>query len=496
MFGQASTGQPGALGVFEGQSDVGVVQPAGTASFDTATGVYAVASAGWDMWAANDAFHMVWKKMSGDLSLTADIQLAAPGAGSIPNRKAFLMIRQTLDPDSMYAHVAVHGTGMTALQYRHDKGNTTQTVTVDLSTPQTVRLEKRGDTITLFVSMKGEPLHQVGATIKLHFAEPFYVGMGMCSHRDGALEKAAFSHVELKTLAAPQNPAPKALYSTLRTIAIDNDLRFESVVLTGKMHMEAPNWSRDGKTLIFDRDGKMWTVPVAGGEPSVIDVGNATGCNGSHGLSPDGKWLAITCMTPDHPGNRVYIIPSGGGTPRMVTPNPDSYFHSWSPDGKTIAFARGAHGGVTILSIPVEGGQEVALTKGDRVDDDPDYSPDGQYIYFNSDRAGGMEIFRMRPDGSHVEQMTFDERINWTAHPSPDGKSVLILSFAKGTTAHPANKDVTLRILDLPTGKVRDLVEIVGGTGTENVPNWSPDGKRFAFVSYQMLPAEDTGSSE
>lgn len=180
----------------------------------------------------------------------------------------------------------------------------------------------------------------------------------------------------------------------------------------------------------------------------------------------------------------------------MVTPNPDSYFHSWSPDGKTIAFARGAHGGVTILSIPVEGGQEVALTKGDRVDDDPDFSPDGQYIYFNSDRAGGMEIFRMRPDGSHAEQMTFDEKINWTAHPSPDGKSVLILSFAKGTTGHPTNKDVTLRILDLPTGKVRDLVEIVGGSGTENVPNWSPDGKRFAFVSYQMLPAEDTGSSE
>jgi TolB protein len=287
-----------------------------------------------------------------------------------------------------------------------------------------------------------------------------------------------------------------ALYSSLQTIAIDNKSRMAYVIQTGKEKIEAPNWSRDGKSLIFTRDGRLWTTPVAGGEPAAIDIGNATDCTGSHALSPDGKWLAMTCVTPDHPGRRVYVIPSAGGTPRMVTANANSWIHSWSPDGKTILFSRPANGSLNIYSIPAEGGDETALTTGTGINDDPDFSPDGQYIYVNSDRAGGMQIFRMRPDGSHPEQMTFDDRHNWTAHPSPDGKSVLFLSYAKDVTTHAANKDVTLRILDVETKKVRDLVEIVGGSGTDNVPNWAPDSAHFAFVSYQMLPADDNGSSE
>jgi TolB protein len=500
-FAQAGAAQQGALGIFEGQTDIGKVNPAGSAAFDAASGAYSIRSAGWDLWAANDAFHMVWKKVSGDLSLTANIQLAEASAQSHRYRKAFLMLRQTLDPDSQYADVAVHGSGLTALQYRRSKGDTTQGIAFDLGAPKTVRLEKRGDTLTLFVSMNGEPLHQAGASIELHFAEPFYAGFGVCAHKDGATETATFTQVELKPLVAPQSPAPMALYSTLQTIAIDNNARMSSVIVTAKAKMEAPNWSRDGKTLIFDRDGRLWTVPAKGGEPSAIDLGGATDCTGSHGLSPDGKWLAMTCaMAGDSnagkPVRRVYMIPSTGGTPRMVTANPGSYFHSWSPDGKTILFTRSSNGSLNIYAIPAEGGDEKALTTGTGTSDDPDYSPDGKYIYFNSDRAGGMQIFRMRPDGSQPEQMTFDDRRNWTAHPSPDGKSVLILSYASDVTGHPANKDVTLRILDAETKKVRDLVEIVGGTGTDNVPNWAPDGAHFAFVSYQMLPAADNGSSQ
>ena len=205
-FGQASANQQGALGIFESQSDVGKVNPAGTASFDAASGVYSIASSGANLWGTTDGFHLVWKKVSGDLSLTADIQLAEASAGSSPHRKALVIFRQTLEPDSMYADVAVHGSGETALQYRRNKGDTTQDIAFDLGAPKTVRLEKRGDTITLFVSMKGEPLHQAGASIKLHFAEPFYAGLGVCAHQDGAVEKATFSHVELKPLTAPEAP--------------------------------------------------------------------------------------------------------------------------------------------------------------------------------------------------------------------------------------------------------------------------------------------------
>jgi len=490
------THQAGGLGIFEGEADVGQVHPAGTASFDAGSGVYTIASSGANLWSTTDGFHLVWKKVSGDLSLTADVALAPASQKSNPHRKALLMFRQTLDPGSLYADVAVHGSGETALQYRRNQGDTTQDIAFDLGAPKTVRLEKRGDTITLFVSMQGEPLHQTGASIKLRLAEPFYAGLGVCAHQDGAMERATFSHVGLKALTAPQSPAPMALYSTLQTIAIDNNARMAYVIVTGKGKMEAPNWSRDGKTLIFNRDGRLWSVPVAGGEPSAIDIGNATDCTGSHGLSPDGKWLAMTCVTPDRPGRRIYIVPSSGGEPRMVTAKPNSYFHSWSPDGETILFTRPSNGSLNIYAIPAEGGDEKALTTGTGTSDDPDYSPDGKYIYFNSDRAGGMEIFRMRPDGTQPEQVTSDDRRNWTAHPSPDGKAVLILSYASDVTGHPANKDVTLRILDVPTGKVRDLVEIVGGSGTDNVPNWAPDGAHCAFVSYQMLPEEDNGASE
>jgi len=489
------------LGIFENQSDVGSVVPPEVATFDAASGVYTIRSVGANLWVNVDAFHFVWRKVSGDVSLTADVKLADAGPGSDPHRKALLMFRQTLDADAMYADAAVHGSGETALQYRHNKGDTTQDIAFNIGAPQRMRLEKRGDTITLFLSAHGEPLHQVGASIKLHFDGDFYAGLGVCAHNKDAVEQATFAHVELAPLTAPATPAPMALYSTLQTIAIDNNARMVFVIQTGKGQMEAPNWSRDGKTLIFNRDGKLWSVPAGEGEGSLaeatqIDIGNASDCTGSHGLSPDGKWLAMTCTTPDHPGRRVYIVPATGGAPRMVTANPDSYFHSWSPDGKTILFTRPSHGTLNIYAISPDGGAEIALTTGAGVSDDPDFSADGKWIYFNSDRAGGMQIWRMRADGSAPEQVTFDEKHNWTAHPSPDGKSILILSYDKDVTGHAANKDVTLRILNVADGKIRDLVQIVGGSGSDNVPNWAPDGAHFAFVSYQLLPAGDNGSTQ
>ncbi len=188
-------------------------------------------------------------------------------------------------------------------------------------------------------------------------------------------------------------------------------------------------------------------------------------------------------------------MPATGGTPRVVTKNPNSYFHSWSPDGKTILFTRPSQARKHLFDLGRRRA-ETALTTGDGISDDPDYSPDGQWIYFNSDRAGGMQIWRMRPDGSKPEQVTFDEKRNWTPHPSPDGKSILILSYDKDVTGHPANKDVTLRILNPADGKIRDLVENCRRIGSDNVPNWAPDGAHFAFVSYQFLPAEDNGSTQ
>jgi TolB protein len=485
-----------AAGIFEGQSDVGSVNPPGTLQYDPAGGVYTITAAGANLWSTTDGFHFVWKKVSGDFALTSEMNFPDRGGSPSPHRKAVLMFRQTLDADGVYVDAAQHGSGMTALQYRRAPGATTQDIELNIASPHRVRLEKRGDTFTLFLSMGPEPLHQVGASIKLHLDGPFYAGIGVCSHNEQVTEKATFAHLELTALASPDAAAELALYSSLETIGIEDNFRRAMVIATDRARMEAPNWSRDGKTLIFDRDGKLWTVPAQGGTPTQLNTGAATRCTGSHGLSPDGKWLAISCSMPDRPETRVYIVPASGGEPRLVTDNPASYFHSWSPDGKTIAFTRPSHGSGNIYAIPVDGGPETALTTGSGISDDPDYSQDGKYLYFNSDRSGSMQIWRMLPDGTHPEQVTFDAYQNWTPHPSPDGKSILILSYDKDVTGHPANRDIALRILNVEDGKLRVLVNIVGGSGSDNVPNWAPDGSHFAFVCYQMLPPEDTGSTQ
>lgn len=446
------------------------------------------------MWSTVDAFHFVWKKVSGDISLTADMAFPSIKANPDPHRKAVLMFRQTLDADAIYADAAQHGSGMTALQYRRERGATTQDIELNIESPRRIRLEKRGDMITMFSSNHGEPLHQVGASIKLRFEGEFYAGIGVCSHNKDVVETATFSNLKLELLRPQTESGSQTVYSTLQTIGIEDNFRRAMVIATEPGRMEAPNWSRDGKTLIFNRDGHIWTIPAEGGTAAVVNTGAATKCTGSHGLSPDGRWLAISCSMPGKPETRVYIVPMAGSEPRLLTENPSSYFHSWSPDGKTIAFTRPNHtGGGNIFSIPIEGGTERALTTGAGISDDPDYSADGKWIYFNSDRGGGlMQIWRMRADGSGAEQITKDDFNNWTPHPSPDGKSILILSYDKDVKGHPANKDIALRILNVDDGKTRVLVNIVGGSGSDNVPNWAPDGKHLAFVSFQTLPVTGT----
>lgn len=477
-----------ALGVFEGQTDVGAVHPPGTAKFDG--GVYTISSAGANMWAREDAFHFVWKKMSGDAALSADITFADSQKPD-PHRKAVLIFRQSLDPNAIYVDAAQHGSGLMGLQYRTEPGATTQDI--ELSTerlPQRLKLVKHGDTFTMFLSYQGEPLHAVGATTRLHLQEPFYAGIGVCSHNKDVVETAKFSHVKLETGAAADSEKAVA-GSTLQTVGIEENFRRALVVATGPGRMEAPNWSKDGKTLIFNQDGKIWRIPAEGGELSVVNVGQATKCTGSHGLSPDGKLLAISCSMPGKPETRVYVVPAEGGEPKLVTEGAWSYFHGWSPDGKTIAFTRPDHkGGGNIFVIPAVGGAEKALTAGSGISDDPDYSADGKWIYFNSDRGGSMQIWKMRPDGSGPEQVTNDEYANWTPHPSPDGLSVLILSYPTGVKGHPTNTDIAFRVLNMADGKMRTVVNVVGGAGSDNTPNWAPDGKHFAFVNFEGSPAK------
>ena len=270
------------------------------------------------------------------------------------------------------------------------------------------------------------------------------------------------------TILAPDGKSKRVVYSTPR-------------------HFEAPNWSRDGKFLLLNSEGKLWKLALAGGEPQAVDSGAVARINNDHGISPDGRWFAISA-------GQIYVLPSEGGQPRQVTQLTPSYFHGWSPDGRTLAYCARRGDNFDVYRIAVEGGAEQRLTTSPGYDDGPDYSPDGQWIYFNSDRSGSWDIWRMPAGGagendSRAERVTSDEWEDWFPHPSPDGRWLVFVSFPKGTKGHPADQEVTLRIMKLPgrklkPPKIRELMRLHGGQGTLNVNSWSPDGKRFAYVSY------------
>jgi Tol biopolymer transport system component len=254
--------------------------------------------------------------------------------------------------------------------------------------------------------------------------------------------------------------------------------------------IEAPNWSVDGKFLLFNRAGKLVKYYLEDGKEEEVDSGAADMCNNDHVLSADGKSVAVSHQTWEDGQSRIYTLPLGGGAPSLVTPIAPSYLHGWSPDGKTLAYCAERDGQYDIYTIPVNGGRETRLTDTPGLDDGPEYSPCGRYIWFNSTRSGLMQAWRMGWDGSSPEQFTFDDANNWFPHISPDGKYVVFITYNKNDAApheHPPNKNVTLRLMSAEGGgEPKTLAELFGGQGTINVNSWAPDGKRFAFVSYKL----------
>jgi TolB protein len=467
--------------IFDGGANIGNPQFPGSIQFNPATGQYTVTGGGSNMWFSADAFYFAWKKVSGDVSLAADINFQ--GTGGDPHRKACLIVRQTLDPDSPYADAALHGDGLTSLQYRETKGARTYEIQANATGPKRLRIERRGKYVSMSIAGAAQELHPAGGTFRLVLEEPFYIGLGVCAHNDARSETALFSNVELKQLSVPTAAKPP-IYSTLETITIASKDR-RAIWGTTNL-IEAPNWSRDG-FLYFNSKGRIARIPAIGGQPELIDTGFATRCNNDHGISPDGTQLVISDQSQER-RSIIYTLPITGGVPQRVTKLGPSYWHGWSPDGKTLAFCGERNGEFDIYTVPASGGEETRLTTAKGLDDGPEYSRDGQFIYFNSERSGSMQIWRMRADGSDQTQITSDDFNNWFAHPSPDGKWLVLLSYEKDVKGHPENKDVTLRIMPLAGGKIEVLAKLFGGQGTINVPSWSSDSKKLSFVSYQFLP--------
>ena len=271
------------------------------------------------------------------------------------------------------------------------------------------------------------------------------------------------------------------MLSRLAVFCLD-DGSVETVFTTAR-HIEAPNWSVDGASLIVNGTGRLYRVPLATPALQEIDTGFAIKINNDHGVSPDGKTLVISDSSQG--ASSIYTLPISGGEPKRVTERAPSYWHGWSPDGSTLAYVGKRSATFQVYTCPTEGGPETGLTADFDHCDGPDYTPDGRWIWFNGERAGEVDLWRMRPDGSDLERMTHDPEVNWFPHPSPDGKQILYLAYQRGTRGHPAMQTVELRLMPADGGTPTTLLTVTGGQGTINVPCWAPDGRRFAFVHYE-----------
>ncbi|MCX7710541.1 MAG: transporter [Clostridia bacterium] len=291
----------------------------------------------------------------------------------------------------------------------------------------------------------------------------------------------------MRVLTEPRKREDRGVISILETVDVDTGIR--TVLAEFEDLIEAPNWTQDGRLLIYNCNGCIYTFDLATRESRMINSGFAIDCNNDHVLSPDGKKIAVSHHTLEDGESRIYILPLEGGEPTLVTPIAPSYLHGWSPDGKTLAYCAERNGQYDIYIIPAVGGVETQLTDLPGLDDGPEYSPCGKYIWFNSTRSGLMQVWRMEKDGSNPTQMTFDESNSWFPHVSPDGKRVAYITYKKGDVdpgAHPPNKNVEIRLMSAEGGEYKTVVKLFGGQGSLNVNSWAPNNRTIAFVSYRL----------
>jgi TolB protein len=290
---------------------------------------------------------------------------------------------------------------------------------------------------------------------------------------------------------------------------------------SGRVLVEAPNWSPDGRWLVVNGDGLLWRLPADARDADETDLvpvplGDVPEINNDHVIAPDQRTVVVSARD-----GHLYEVPwdgvEPGGSARRVTRdhpprrNHKNYLHGVSPDGTQLSVVVGAlpapvddpdgeeaRAGwrTDVALVSVADGTATAVTADEHPDDGPEFSPDGRWLWWNSERASGgvaghAQLFRAAPDGGDLVQVTHDERVNWFPHPSPDGRTLLWLAYEPGTTGHPADRDVELRTMPLgddglpvPGAEPRTLRALQGGQGTVNVPCWAPDSRRFACADY------------
>jgi len=490
----ATLGAQSPVGVFDGQADVGRVRLPGSTSYDSQRQTYLIAGSGQNMWDDRDDFHLVWKRMTGNFILSTRARFV--GAGAEGHRKIGWTVRPSLETGSAHVTAAFHGDGLLSLQFRRTTGGTTEENKSRASLPPpnadaVIQLERRDGVYVMSVAKFGDTLvTQELAGVSL--PDTVYVGLFVCAHSDAVIERATFSNVRI-TKPANRDLVAYRDYLGSNLEILDVKTGNARIVHQYRGSFQAPNWTPDGKALIYAQEGRLYRFDVASGSAEVINTGFATRNNNDHVLSFDGRRMGISHHAVEDSGASViYTLPATGGTPKRVTPKGKgpSYLHGWSPDGRWLVYTGIRGDQLDVYKIPVTGGDEIRLTSAPGLDDGPEFTPDGAYIYFNSSRTGRMQIWRMRADGSRQLQVTNDGFNNWFPHISPDGRRMVYLAFPPDIPKddHPFYKHVLLRLRSTRGGPARVIAYVYGGQGTINVPSWSPDGTQLAFVSNSMIP--------
>jgi len=435
-----------------------------------------------------------WHPINGDFILRARVELA--GAALDPPGCLGWIVQPVVDSGGAFVEARVHCDGPTALRFRRPDDNKVGQVVVPLNGYDVLQLERRGNTFIFSAANHGEPFTSVTqAEIDLGVDVTVRLFCNPESPQDKIRE--VFRDVRvIRPATINFRPYQDYIGSCLEILDIYTGI-LETVHRSSEP-FEAPNWMPDDRTIIYNLSGSgpnkglLRTFDLETGSVTPLETAFAIHNNNDHVLSFDGRQLAISHHSPDDGGRSViYTLPATGGRPKRITPNAPSFLHGWSPDSAWLVFTGGRKETAAgpekydIYKIPAAGGAEIRLTSAPGLNDGPEFSPDGRYIYFNSTRSGLMQLWRMNPDGSDQVQITNDEFNNWFPHISPDGKWIVFLSFGQDVRPddHPYYKQVYLRLMPSTGGLPKVIAYVYGGQGTINVPSWSPDSRRIAFVS-------------